>query len=127
MSICRFLVLVALIFTVSPAMAGEASYADMRGRWQTTKCTPPQTVAPSDLGSEAAADDLNSQVMQHNQFVAEARAYMNCLANEANTDAQAMSYLVTETVKMLIDEVQQKINQSSLHIKQKQEEDKSFF
>lgn len=127
MFLSRVLILFALILGVSPALAGEATYVDMRGKWSSTQCTPPQTKAPSNIDAEAAANDLNTQVMSHNQFVSEARAYMECLADEANKDAQAMSYLVTETVKLLIDDTQKQINDSSFHIKQKQEDDKSFF
>lgn len=123
----RVLFVVALVLAVSPAIAGEATYVDMRGKWQSTQCPAPQTVPASENTSEAAANDLNTQVILHNQYVSEAKIYMDCLASEANKDAHAMSYLVTESVKMLIDQTQNKIKQSSFHIKKKQEDDQSIF
>jgi len=127
MYLSRLLIILTLMFVASPVFAGQATYVDMRGKWESTKCTPPTTKNPSAPDSEAVADDLNAQIMMHNQFVSEARAYMECLADEANKDAKAMSYLATESAKQLIEKTQKEINDSSFHVKQKQEEDKSFF
>lgn len=118
----KLLILSVLVCGVSPALAGEATYQDMRGKWQSTQCTPPQTAAPASPTSEAAANDLNAQAATHNQFVAEARAYMACLSQEAEKDAHAVSYLVTESANMLIKQTQQQINDSSFQIKAKKED-----
>lgn len=127
MTFVRVFLLFAFVLMALPANAGEATYADMRGKWQSTQCPPPQTMPASENTAEAAANDLNAQVIAHNKYLTEARAYMDCLASEANRDAHAMSYLVTESVKRLIDQTQEQIKQSSFYIEKKQEDDKSFF
>lgn len=103
---------VALFLTVlaAPAMAGTVSYADMRGKWQTTGCTAPQALIVAGRDSETPANELNAQIAERNKFVNEASAYMNCISAEAQRDADALGVLVTQTAKAIIDKTQAEVD-----------------
>lgn len=108
------LVFCALLLGIAPAMAGQASYADGRGKWESTQCKAPQSPAKMEHNPEAAANDLNARVALHNEFVAQSQQYMECLSKEAEFDAKAMSVLATESAKKAIEAMQQEVNASAL-------------
>ncbi len=102
-----------LLMATTPVLAGNVTYADMRGRWVSTQCTAPATPAALSKDSEAAADDLNAQRAAHNQYVMDAQAYMTCLTKEAERDAEATGILVTKSAQALIDKAAADLNASA--------------
>ncbi|MFA6280486.1 MAG: hypothetical protein WC612_06825 [Bdellovibrionales bacterium] len=92
-----------LLMATTPVLAGSVTYADMRGRWQSTQCTAPATPAALSKDAEAAANDLNTQKAAHNKYVTDMQDYMNCLTKEAERDAEATGILVTKSAQALID------------------------
>ncbi|MGE4351937.1 MAG: hypothetical protein AB7E52_07095, partial [Bdellovibrionales bacterium] len=81
------LLLATLLVTLAtPALAGSVTYADSRGRWQSTSCTPPQPYLAGTKNAETPANDLNAQVAERNRYAAEAHAYMECISKEAQRD-----------------------------------------
>lgn len=109
----RFMPLFVLLFLVTiitPAFAGTVSYADMRGKWTSTKCTPPQALIVSGKDSETRANDLNAQIVERNKFIEEAHSYMTCISSEAQTDADALGLLVTQSAKGIIEKTQAEVD-----------------
>ena len=106
------LVLFLGLVLAMPAFAGNTTVNDGRGNWQSTKCSPPKTPAAMAHDPEAAANDLNERIAQHNQFVAEAQAYMNCVSQEAQADADAASQVVTRAAQAIIQQMQSQVASS---------------
>lgn|GEM_PF-795933 len=96
-----------------PALAGSASITDGRGNWQSTKCMQPKPPAAMMHDPEAAADSLNERINQHNQYVAEAQAYMNCVSQEAQADANAAGQVITSAAQALIQQMQSQVSASA--------------
>ncbi len=105
MTIFRYVLFLAVMAVASPVWAGQVTYADSRGKWESTQCKPPEAMAAFKRDSEAAANDLNGDVNRRNAYIAQAQDYMNCLSQEAHKDATATGYLITETAKQMIEEV----------------------
>ncbi|HAX92202.1 MAG TPA: hypothetical protein DCY07_08380 [Rhodospirillaceae bacterium] len=93
-----------ILLAAAPVLAGNVSYADMRGKWQSTQCTAPMSPAAMARNPESAANDLNSETARRNAFTAEVQNYMNCLSQEAHRDAEAISYMITKTAQEMIDQ-----------------------
>ncbi len=110
MRLTPFFVIMFLLATVSPVLAGSATYADMRGKWQSTGCTAPQPFILGAHNAEAKANDLNAQIAERNRYVAEAHAYMTCISQEAQKDSDALGVLVTQSAKAIIDQTQSEID-----------------
>ena len=103
----------SLIAAASPALAGSVTYADLRGKWESTKCKPPQAMALQGKDSEAPASALNTQMEDRNRFIAQAQDYMICLSKEAQRDAEATGLLVTKSAQALIDKTKAEIDAAS--------------
>lgn len=98
---------VAFLFGLTvPVFAGSLTYTDGKGNWQPSRCVMPQVPTSLSGNPEAAANDLNNQWTQHNQFVDAAQAYMNCVSDEAQTDANGSGQLVTQNAQALIQQMQ---------------------
>lgn len=110
MRLQSLLVLLSLVVAVSPALAGNVSYADMRGKWQSTGCTAPQPFILSARDSEMPANTLNAQIAERNRYVIEAHAYMTCIGAEAQKDSDALGLLVTQSAKAIIDKTQSEVD-----------------
>ena len=110
MRISSLLVAVSFLFISAPVFAGSVTYADMRGKWQPTGCTPPSPVVISAKDSEIPADDLNGQYAQKNKFISEAHEYMLCISKDAQKDAEAVGILVTKSAQAIIDKTQAEID-----------------
>jgi len=95
---------------ITPAFAGSVTYADMHGKWQSTSCTAPQALVTGERSSEIPANDLNAQMAERNRFVDEAHAYMICISQEAQKDADASAQLVTQAAKAILDKTQTEID-----------------
>lgn len=104
------LVLLSLVVTASPALAGSVSYADMRGKWQPTGCTAPQPFILGARDPETRANDLNAQIAERNRYITEAHAYMTCISTEAQKDSDAVGLLVTQSAKAIIDKTQSEVD-----------------
>lgn len=105
------LILALLITTTAmPALAGSVSYVDMRGKWESTGCTPPHPIAIPGVDSEIPADELNAYYAKRDQFILDAQAYMQCISKEAEKDAQATSMLVTKTAQAIIDQTKAQVD-----------------
>ncbi len=103
----------------SPAFAGKVSYADGKGRWVSTTCSEPTAPGAAQRNPEAAANDLNARVAAHNQFVADAEAYMACVSKEAQNDAEAFGILITSSAQGLIDKMQKEVASSAAAVNAK--------
>ena len=112
--------LVAVLVLAAPALAGNATFTDGRGGWQSTKCKPPMSPnAALARDPETAANDLNEQIAKHNEYVAEAQAYMNCISQEAQQDADAASQSITRAAQTLIQQVQADVTSSAARLENK--------
>lgn len=102
-----FLVTAISAFLVSiPAYAGTMTLVDGHGTWQSTRCAPPPAPESLSRNPEAAANDLNSQVGARNQYVASVQAYMNCVSQEAQSDASASSNVIMQAAQRMIQDAQ---------------------
>ena len=100
-------ILVAGSLATTTAQAGNFTYADGKGNWQSTQCKKPGTVSGLSAASDSAANDLNAQIIQHNATVIEHEVYLKCLSDEATRDAAASAQLITGFANQQIDQAQQ--------------------
>jgi len=108
-----FAVLMVGLLVSAPAMAGKVSYVDGVGKWVPSGCTAPAPMAAMDHNPEAKANALNARVAEHNQFVSVAEAYMNCVSQEAQRDAEAFGQLITSSAQGIINQTQSDISESA--------------
>ena len=113
------LVALFLVMLAIPAQAGTVTVTDGQGSWQSTKCTPPQPPVGMATNPEEAADDLNAQIALHNQYVPVLQAYMTCISQEAQADADAASQTVTRVAQGIIQQTLAQSNASSLRLQGK--------
>lgn len=98
----------------SAAQAGTVSWKDGQGSWTSSECVAPKVpVFPSAHDPEAAANDLNAQIAQHNRFAAEAQDYMACLSREAKRDADGSAALVAKAAQAEIYQMQAQVASSA--------------
>lgn len=113
----RVLFSFAILFTglllSGAAQAGKVSYVDGRGQWMPTGCTAPVQPQGVTKNAEAAANAMNAAVAQHNAYVDEAQAYMECVSREAQHDAQAFGQLITTSAQDIINQTQQDVAASA--------------
>lgn len=110
----------AMVFATTlcqPALAGSVNFANGRGNWQSTQCTPPEKPAELSKDPETAANDLNAQIALHNAYVAKVQAYMDCISHEAHDDAQMTGQLIVNTAKSVIQQAQEQIDASAAKLK----------
>ncbi|MDD2324727.1 MAG: hypothetical protein PHW63_01750 [Alphaproteobacteria bacterium] len=110
MHVRSFVVVLSLVLMASPALAGSVTYTDLRGKWDSTKCNPPQAMVVQGRDSEAHASALNSQMEDRNRFIMQAQDYMACISKEAQRDAEATGILVTKSAQALIDKTKAEID-----------------
>lgn len=118
----RVVAVVAMVLGLAwaaPVLAGTVNFTDGRGTWQPTKCVAPQPPAPTAPDSEAAANDLNARMALHNQYVAAADAYMACLSQEAQTDADGVSQAIVNAAQGVIQKTQAQIAASAALVRSK--------
>ncbi len=111
-----FIILASFVLTTQ-ALAGTVNVTDGQGSWTSTKCQPPKSPEALSQDAEAAANDLNAQMGIHNQYVSMAQAYMNCLSQEAQSDAQVAGQIITRAAQALIQETQTQVNNSAARFK----------
>jgi hypothetical protein len=112
----RFLSLLILMFLALPSLsahAGTVNATDGTGSWQSTKCTPPQSPSALAKDPETAANDLNAAMAAHNQYVAQAESFMNCVSQEAQADAESSSKIIIRSAEEAIQQTQAKIAASA--------------
>ena len=105
-----FIVALSLVVLASPAFAGTVTYTDLRGKWDSTKCQPPQAMVVQGRDPEARASALNTQMEDRNRFIMQAQDYMACISKEAQRDAEATGLLVTKSAQALIDKTKAEID-----------------
>ena len=93
----------------SPVLAGKLIYADGRGAWMSTQCPKPQPPAITDLGSEAAADDINGAIARHNEYATNMSEYMSCMSEEASRDAAEAGQMAIRSVKATMAKIQAEV------------------
>lgn len=113
------LVLMFLLLPALPAHAGTVTATDNAGSWQSTKCTPPQNPSALSNNPEAAANDLNAAMAIHNQYVAQAEAYMNCVSKEAQADADSSSQIIIRSAQAIMQQTQAQVAASAAALKSK--------
>jgi hypothetical protein len=119
MRVAALITVLSGLALATPALAGTVNFTDGRGTWQPTKCTAPQSPSASSPDAEAGANDLNARVAQHNQYVAAADAYMSCLSEEAQTDANGVSQAIVNAAQSVIQQTQAQVAASAAQIKSK--------
>ena len=113
------LILVASLWA-GTASAGSLNFADGRGTWQSTQCQQPQPPAGLSGDPEAAANNLNAQWVEHNQYAEAAQAYMNCLSAEAQRDANAASATISQTAQSAIQQMQASVESLAARLRSRQ-------
>ena len=117
----RFIVLVmALALATFPALAGTVHFAEGQGGWESTQCQRPLPPAVAPHDSEAAANDLNVQITQHNRYADAAQKYMACISEEAQNDAQASGQAVSHAAALIIQRTQADVAASAARLKKPQ-------
>lgn len=112
MRIFSLLLVSALLLTAAPAMAGKVSYADGKGRWVTSACETPRAPAATAAASDTAASDLNARVAAHNNFATATAAYMDCISQEAQRDADTMSHMIVNSAQEQMAQMQAEVEKS---------------
>jgi hypothetical protein len=102
--------MVAIVMAISPAFAGNLNVANGQAAWQSTKCTEPvEPPALAALGPETRASSMNNVITQYNVYASAMQEYMNCVSNEAQTDANATADAITHSAQAIIDNAQKKV------------------
>jgi beta-glucosidase/6-phospho-beta-glucosidase/beta-galactosidase len=105
---------VALFFAAVPvAEAGNISFNEGRGAWQSTRCQKPAAPSAMNVDPETYANDLNARMAMHNQFVAQAEAYANCVSEEAAQDASAVGAMISGSAQKAIEQMQGEVAASA--------------
>lgn len=112
MRILSLILLSSLLLASMPAQAGKVSYVDGKGRWVPSSCEMPRVPASLSAKSDIAAEDLNARMAAHNAFVAAAGAYMECVGQEAQRDADSMSQLIVNSAQDAMAQVQADVAKS---------------
>ncbi len=91
----KYAVALLTLLCAAPAFAGEVSITNNQAVWKSTQCAAP-AIPPllSGVGSEDAASDVNSRVVQYNVYITQVQAYMNCMSGEAQADANQASAMI---------------------------------
>jgi hypothetical protein len=113
------LVLMFLLVSSFAANAGTVNATDGKGNWVSTKCTPPQNPSALAKDPETAANDLNAAMATHNQYVAQAEAYMNCVSQEAGSDADMTSQIIIRSAQAVIQQTQAQVAASAAGLSSK--------
>jgi hypothetical protein len=98
------------------AQAGNFTYVDGKGNWQSTQCQKPTGISGLNAASDAAANDLNAQIMQHNGLVNDMAGYLNCVSEEASRDASAASQLIIGLATQQIEQMQTDLTKRSQNL-----------
>ncbi len=114
-----FIALLAVLASSVSAQAGTINATDGRGNWQSTKCMAPQPPMPMAHDPEAPADAVTAQWTQHNQYVADAQAYMNCVSQEAQADADAVGQIVVRAAQKTIQQTQAQVSANAARLQNK--------
>jgi hypothetical protein len=103
------LILAFLLLPALPAHAGTVTATDGNGSWVSTKCTAPQYPTALPNNPEIDADSLNGQMMLYNQYVAQTDAYMNCVSQEAQSDAASSGQVIIRAAQAIIQQTQAQV------------------
>src|SRR5262249_47024047 len=102
--------LAAVLLIATPAMAGNVTSTDNQVSWQSTQCKAPKapaSVAAADRHSKA--EDMNKRVTAYNEYVQQVQAYMDCVSNEAQADANSANQSITGAAQKQIDEARKSV------------------
>jgi hypothetical protein len=102
-------VVLTAALVATPALAGNVSVANGQTSWQSTECTEPATPASLAAGPETPANNINARVSDYNAYVKLSQSYMDCLANEGQKDASAVSTSVVGAAQSVIEDEQKKV------------------
>jgi hypothetical protein len=92
-----------------PAMAGTVTITNGQVTWQSNQCPPPVAPSAAAPGPNTRANDMNARVTEYNSYASAAQVYMNCLSNEAQHDAAAVSQTITNQAQNLISTTQKSV------------------
>jgi len=91
-----------LVFASLSAEAGNLSFSDGQGAWQSTRCFPPKAQEDMPKDPETAANDLNARMGAQSQYKAALENYMNCVKKEAESDAAAAGQVIIRAAQDII-------------------------
>ena len=105
----RILAVVSFFLVTEPLSAGQLSLFDIElyNDWSPSSCYKPD--APY-FGYISDADDFNRAVSDFNSFLAEARTYISCVANEGNSDLQTFQSIVSDGVDSAQNEISDEVD-----------------
>ena len=92
------------------AMAGNLTTANGKTDWQSTAC--PEPAEPASwlaVRNETHAGDMNTLMEAYNNYVDQMQKYMNCVSDEADTDAGATSQSIIDSAQGTIGTAQKKV------------------
>ncbi|MER2519351.1 MAG: hypothetical protein ABTQ34_01540 [Bdellovibrionales bacterium] len=100
-----------VVLAAVPAMAGTLTFSGGQGNWKSTKCIEPS--APPSLqetNPETPASSMNAMMTQYNEYVGAMQAYMNCVSDEAQNDANTANKTIAQSAQSTIEASSQKIS-----------------
>ena len=123
MRIALSLILAGFIaLTASNVWAGSVTMTNGQVTWQSTQC--PMPVMPQALASlnpEAPANDVNALAIQHNAYAAQVQSYMDCMSNEAQTDANLAAKGIVASAQATIQQAQMRVEASGAALRKQQQ------
>lgn len=105
-----FVVMTAVVVSALPSFAGTITATDGQVSWQSTECTAPaepQSLIPAN--PETKANNMNAHIAEYNEFVQAAQAYMNCVSQESQRDANAASQAIVSAGQAVIEDEQRQV------------------
>jgi hypothetical protein len=99
----------AALLVAPPALAGNVSVVNGQTTWQPTECKQPATPPSLTTGPETSANNVNLRVNDYNNYVQQSQAFMDCIANEAQRDAGAVSESIVNAAQSVIEQEKTKV------------------
>jgi len=112
-------IMTGIVFLSAPALAGNVTMVNGQVIWQSTQCVAP-TVPPSLVAADrmTPADDMNTRILQYNEYAKLMQIYMECMSNEAQNDASRISQSIVSSAQTVIEETHKNMDALAAPLKQ---------
>lgn len=113
------LILGAVLLTATTgAQAGNLTFGEGKGAWQSTMCTHPARPAALANDPDADANNLNEQINAYNVYTGQIQAYLDCISREAERDIAGSQQTVSAEAHKAIAAAQGELGQIQAQLKQ---------
>ncbi len=111
-------ILAGVLLLSAPALAGNVTVTNGQAGWQSTQCAAP-SIPPSLTVADrmTPADDMNTRVLQYNEYVGLMQIYMECMSNEAQNDANLTAQAIVNAGQATIEQAHKSVDALGVPLK----------